>query len=237
MAIGADFAKLQEKIKYEFINLTNLEAAMTHTSYANEMRSKGVAYKSNERLEFLGDAVLQIVISDYLYKNFAKYNEGVLTKMRQYLVCQKTLSKIAAEINLGVHLNVGTGEESSGVRKRPRILANALEALIAAIYVDAKEHSRDYVSSIVSMFEAEIKNAESMQWGDYKTLLQTLVEKSGGDTLEYVVEDESGPEHAKCFTVVAKISGNEVGRGTAPRLKDAQMNAAKMALSLFGIVL
>lgn len=235
MAIGKDFMGLSAAIGYEFCDFSYLETALTHVSYSNELRARGVSYKSNERLEFLGDAVLQIVISDILYESYDKCNEGTLTKMRQYLVCQKTLAKLAQKYSLGEYLNIGSGEEDSGLRSRPRILANAIEALVAAIYLDAKASGRDYVEPILSLFGDEITNAASVQWGDYKSLLQMLVEKSGDDILEYVTEETEGPEHDKVFTVVARINNNEVGRGSAKRLKDAQMKAAGKALSLFGI--
>lgn len=235
MAIGKDFSKLLDIVGYKFTDVSRLETALTHVSYANELKAKGTAYKSNERLEFLGDAVLQIVISDVLYQSFDKCNEGTLTKMRQYLVCQKTLAKIADKLSLGDYINVGTSEEDSGIRRRPRILANTMEAIVAAVYLDAKATGGDYVTPILNLFGDEIKNAASVQWGDYKSLLQMLVEKSGNDILEYVTEETDGPEHDKVFTVVAKINSNEVGRGTAKRLKDAQMRAAAVALSLFGI--
>lgn len=235
MAIGRDIRDLVNIIGYEFSDISYLEVALTHVSYSNEIKARGIEYKSNERLEFLGDAVLQIVISDILYHSFDKCNEGTLTKMRQYLVCQKTLAKIASELTLGDYINIGSGEEENGLRTRPRILANTAEALVAAIYLDARASGRDYVEPILSLFGDEISNAASVQWGDYKSLLQMLVEKSGEDTLEYVTEETDGPEHDKVFTVVAKINSNEVGRGTAKRLKDAQMKAAAAALSLFGI--
>ena len=235
MAIGKDFMELERIVGYSFSDFSYLEVALTHVSYSNELKARGVVYKSNERLEFLGDAVLQIVISDLLYKNYDKCNEGILTKMRQYLVCQKTLAKIAEKYSLGDYINVAVGEEANGLRHRPRILANTVEALVAAIYLDAKASGRDYVMPILNLFGDEIENAASVQWGDYKSLLQMLVEKSGDDVLEYVTEEAEGPEHDKVFTVVAKINNNEVGRGSAKRLKDAQMKAAGKALSLFGI--
>ena len=235
MAIGRDFSRLEGILGYTFKNSSLIETALTHTSYTNEFKSKGINYKSNERLEFLGDAVLQIVISELLYNNFEKYDEGTLTKMRQHLVCQKTLAKIAAEINLSEYLNVGSGEEGTGCRNRPRIMANALEAVIGAIYKDATTNKAEYKTPILRLFYGEIEEAENMQKGDYKSILQKLVEKSGDDTLEYITEEEIGPDHDKSFTVVAKINSNVVGKGTAQRLKDAQMEAAKMALSLFGI--
>lgn len=235
MGIGKDFLELQEKIGYHFDDLKYLEVALTHTSYANEQRAKGLTYEANERLEFLGDAVLQIVISDMLYSRFDKYAEGSLTRMRQYLVCQKTLAKIAEKYSLGDYINVGSGEEKNFCRRRPRILANTLEAFVGAVYLDATKYEKNYVVAVLDMFEDEIKNAQIAEAGDSKTLLQILVEQSGSDDiLEYVIKDTSGPEHDKRFTVVAKINNNEVGIGSAAALKDAEMLAAKEALRLFG---
>ena len=235
MAIGKNISELIIALGYDFSDISYLETALTHISYSNELKLRGTGYKSNERLEFLGDAVLQIVISDLLYRTFDKCNEGTLTKMRQYLVCQKTLAKIAAGLSLGDYINIGTSEEDSGLRSRPRILANTVEAVVAAIYLDSKITGADYYEPISRMFADELNNAASVQWGDYKSLLQMLVEKSGDDILEYITEETEGPEHDKVFTVVAKINNNEVGRGSAKRLKDAQMRAAAVALSLFGI--
>ena len=235
MGIGRDFLELQEKIGYQFDDLKYLEVALTHTSYMNEQKAHGHLYQSNERLEFLGDAVLQIVISDMLYSRFDGYGEGSLTRMRQYLVCQKTLAKIAEKYNLGAYINVGSGEERNSCRKRPRILANTLEALVAAVYLDATEYDKTYVDVVLKMFEDEIKNAQMAEAGDAKSLLQILVEQTGkGDVLEYVVKSTEGPEHNKRFTVGAMINNSEVGTGSAGALKDAEMLAAKEALRLFG---
>ena len=143
MAIGKDVLDLQNKILYHFHDLSYLDAALTHSSYTNEMRSKGIKAESNERLEFLGDAVLQLVISEHLFKNFSKHREGALTKMRQHLVCEKTLAKIAKKLSLGEYLNLGNGEELGDCRSRPKILADALEALIAAVYLDSVSSGSD----------------------------------------------------------------------------------------------
>ena len=225
MAIGKDISVLVKNIGYSFSDISYLDTALTHVSYSNELKAKGIEYKSNERLEFLGDAVLQIVISDILYRNFNKCNEGTLTKMRQYLVCQKTLAKIADKFSLGDYLNVGSGEEDNGLRHRPRILANTTEALVAAIYLDAKESGGDYLTPILGLFGDEINNAASVQWGDYKSLLQMLVEKSGDDTLEYVTEETDGPEHDKVFTVVAYSSR------TSARISSSELGASRESLA------
>ena len=235
MAIGKEITELEEKIKYKFFDINLLEVALTHSSYSNEKKSQGNNYQSNERLEFLGDAVLEIVISEYLYRNYKNRSEGMLTKMRQHLVCEKTLSKIAAEMELGQYINLGRGEEMTDCRKRPKVLADALEAVVAAVYLDSYSSNEDYRQVVLEMFSDEIENASSMQRGDYKTLLQQLVEKDGGSILEYEVLEMSGPEHDKTFKVVAKINNNVVGTGVSKSKKDAEMKAAKMALELFGV--
>lgn len=235
MAIGKEFFELQDKLSYKFSDIKHLETALTHSSYSNEQKSRGLNLPSNERYEFLGDAVLQTVISEYLFDNYKNHTEGTLTKMRQYLVCEKTLSKIAAEINLGDYINLGRGEELMECRKRPKVLADALEAVFAAIYLDSKGSPEKLRDVVLSLMSQEILNSSSMQKGDYKTLLQELVEKDGHATLEYEILSEKGPEHSKIFKVAAKVNNNIVGEGEATTKKDAEMKAAKAALLLFGI--
>ena len=236
MSIGKEIIALQDAIGYEFSDIAYLENALTHSSYSNEQKSRGILLESNERLEFLGDAVLQSVISKYLYKNYKKYTEGTLTKMRQYLVCEKTLSKIAAEIDLGDYLNLGKGEETNGCRQRPKVLADALEAVFAAIYLDSVNDPSIHETVLLTLFSDILSGLDYSFEGDYKTMLQQLVEKDGASELIYEVVSEEGPEHNKRFTVVALINNNEVGRGKAKNKKDAEMQAAKVALKLFGIV-
>jgi ribonuclease-3 len=235
MAIGKEFFSLEEKISYKFSDIKLLETALTHSSFVNEKKARGMSFESNERLEFLGDAVLQIAVSKCLFENYKNRSEGVLTKMRQHLVCEKTLSKIAAEISLGDYLNLGRGEEIMGCRERPKVLADAMEAVFGAVYLDCAASGGDYEKIIVSLLVSEIENAASMQKGDCKTLLQQLVEQDGASVLEYVVSEESGPEHNKTFTVVAKVNNNIVGLGTSKSKKDAEMQAARVALRLFGV--
>ena len=236
MAIGKSVVELQSIIGYNFDDISILQNALTHSSYAYEQKSRGIVYPSNERLEFLGDAVLELIISEHLYEKFKNKSEGALTKMRQGIVCEKTLYHIALAINLGDYLNLGRGEENAECRKRPKVLADAMEAIIAAIYVDSgsfsKANSKDV---ILNLFASEINAADVLQNGDYKTMLQQLVEKDGLATLEYVVICESGPEHDKIFTVEARVNNNSVGTGTSGNKKDAEQKAAKLALSLFGV--
>ena len=200
------------------------------------MKKRGFRADSNESYEFLGDAVLELIISEALFARCAKAGEGMLTKYRQSLVCESTLARIAASISLGTYLNVGTSEENTDVRSRPKVLADALEALIAAIYVDSASFMKPGSKDIVlKLFIEEINAAEVLQNGDYKTMLQQLVEKDGSAILEYVVVSETGPEHNKVFTVEARVNNNSVGIGTSHNKKEAEQNAAKLALSLFGV--
>ena len=237
MALGKDVLELQGKIGYTFTDNSYLDSALTHSSFTNEMRVKGIKADSNERLEFLGDAVLQLVISEHLYDSFTKYREGALTKMRQQLVCEKTLAKIAKTIDLGSYINLGNGEEVTDCRTRPKILADALEALIAAVYLDAMSRgSEEYKNVILTLFAGEIENS-TKQKTDAKTRLQQLAEQDGSVILEYRILHEEGPEHNKRFTVAAYINNNEVGRGDGRTKKHAEMHAAKMALKLFGVSL
>jgi len=238
MAIGKDPFSLFDVIGYEFSDITYLENALTHSSYANERRAKGAAYPSNERLEFLGDAVLEMLISKYLYENYKDKSEGQLTKLRQALVCEKTLSHIASTISLGDYLNVGRGEELTDCRRRPKVLADALEALIAAIYLDSEEFSREGArEAVLRLFLPSLDIEARGGRADYKTALQQLIEKDGSATLEYIVIAEDGPEHDKVFTVEARVNNNRVGTGVAGSKKDAEQEAAQKALSLFGVSL
>ena len=235
MAIGKNIFLLEEKLGYRFSDPKHLETALTHASYSNEQKSRGNSFPSNERYEFLGDAVLEIVISDYLFENYKQYAEGSLTKMRQYLVCEKTLAKIAAEIEIGDYINLGRGEENMDCRNRPKVLADTLEAVFAAVYLDSGADKDRYRDVILNLMRFEIENSRTMQRGDAKTLLQQLVEKDGAAILEYVLIEESGPEHNKMFKVNAVVNNNVVGRGESNSKKDAEMKAAEAALLLFGI--
>ncbi|MBO5010097.1 MAG: ribonuclease III [Clostridia bacterium] len=235
MAIGKEIVELQKKLGYTFRDISYLELALTHTSYTNEQRSRGINVSSNERLEFLGDAVLELCVSEYLYSEFKKHREGALTKMRQNLVCEKTLAKIAAELNLGDYINVGHGEELTDCRKRPKLLADAMEAIIGAVYLDCGRAGDTWREVIISLYKDEFNLIGSVQNTDCKTRLQQLVEQDGSSVLEYRIIKTTGPEHKKSFTVAAFINNNEVGRGEAGSKKDAEMQAAAAALSLFGV--
>lgn len=237
MAIGKDVVLLMNKLNYSFSDLTYLESALTHSSYTNEMRSRGIRVNSNEALEFLGDAVLQIIISEALYDRYRHQGEGALTKMRQAIVCEGSLAEIARSINLGDFLNVGKGEESSDIRNRTKVLADALEALIAAIYLDSKNFDIKAVSEVVlSLFSEHLKGAHKRSMCDYKTLLQQFAEQNEQAQLFYELVSVEGPEHNKQFKVAAVINNNIVGKGEGSTKKAAEMQAAQAALKLFGVI-
>ena len=218
----------EEKIGYTFREITYLLTALTHSSYANEMK-KGV--RDNERLEFLGDAVLSIVVSDYLFHHY-QMQEGDLTKLRASLVCEKALSGFAKEIGLGYRLMLGRGEEQTGGRSRPSVLADAFEALIAAIYLDGGiESARAFVLPFITRM---LENEEQLSFRDYKTALQEIVQKNPEEKLTYVLVEESGPDHDKRFVVEVHLNSNVIGRGEGRSKKNAEQMAAKEALALMG---
>ena len=237
MGIGCEFSELADRLGYTFIDINYLQTALTHSSYTNEMRSRGFRAESNESLEFLGDAVLQIVISEILFDKFRKHGEGTLTKYRQNLVCERTLSEIATSVSLGKYLNIGTGEETMDLRNRPKVLADALEAVIAAIYLDDREngHGTKYYGVIFNLFDEKINEVIRGGHKDYKTMLQQFVEKNGDSILKYTYT-ESGPEHDKIFTATAYINNNKVGEGCGCTKRAAETEAARAALTLFGII-
>ena len=235
MAIGKSFVDLCGSLGYDFSDQSLIENALTHSSYSNEYRSRGLALPSNERLEFLGDAVLELVISEHLYHLYKKSSEGKLSKMRQSLVCEKTLAKVASSLSLGDYLHLGNGEEAD-CRTRPKVLADALEAVIGAVYLDSRSKGSDeYKGLILKLFADEINESALTDGQDCKSLLQQFVEKDGS-ILRYVLKDEVGPAHNRKFTVVATVNNNTVGVGTSGTKKDAEMLAAREALELFGIL-
>lgn len=222
--------RLQEKIQYSFKNINLLENALSHSSYANE---KHLACGSNERLEFLGDAVLSVVVADYLFKNFPDKPEGSLTKLRASLVCEKSLCGFAKELGIGECILLGKGEEQCGGRERSSILADAFEAVLAAMYLDGGiEVVRDLVLRFI---KAELTNTEDEVFHDYKTTLQEVIQKNKEERLTYVLSSESGPDHDKSFTVEVLLNSNVIGTGTGKNKKRAEQMAAKDALRLMGI--
>ena len=220
--------QLQQVIHYQFHNITFLEVALTHSSYANEMRHQ-VRY--NERQEFLGDAVLSIIVSDYLFNNYT-VPEGDLTKLRAALVCERSLDVMANKIGLGDYLRLGHGEEMTGGRTRPSIIADAFEALIAAIYLDSGiESAREFVLPfVIEMLEHE----DSLSFKDYKTILQEIIQQNPEEKLVYKLVGEKGPDHDKRFVVEVLLNSNVIGKGQGRSKKTAEQMVAKEALELMG---
>ena len=233
-----DTTLLEEKIGYQFINRDLIERALIHSSYSNETGVRNHHLLCNERLEFLGDSVLSIITSNYLYKSFTDCPEGELTRMRAEVVCERALSGYATEIGLGDYLLLGVGEEKNNGRQRKSILADAFEALLAAIYLDAGEDGMAIVQKFLMPFI--VKEIESVRRkgsfnGDPKTLLQQFVQQAEGDFLEYAVVGESGPDHMKVFKVEARLNSNVIGRGEGRSKREAEQNAAREALALFSV--
>lgn len=220
--------QLQNNLGYHFKNPALLARALTHSSYANE---RHVDTGDNERLEFLGDSVLGFITAEYLFANHRDFPEGELTKLRAYAVCEKSLFSYAEEIGLGNYLKLGKGEERTGGRTRPSVLSDAFEAVIAAIYLDG---GMDEAKKFVLRFVVPYVEAKPT-FKDYKTMLQDVVQKNQGETLEYVLVSETGPDHDKCFTVEVHLNSNVIGRGVGGSKKKAEQNAAKEALELMGI--
>ncbi len=222
--------KLQENLGYKFNNITLLENALTHSSYANEAHT---SYGSNERLEFLGDAVLSVIVADYIYKNFGKLPEGELTKLRASLVCEKSLYTFSKQLGVGEYLKLGKGETANGGAERPSILADAFEAILAAVYLDG---GMDEARKIVMRFILEeLKHTDDEVFKDYKTCLQEVIQRNPEERLSYVLIAESGPDHDKRFTVEVHLNSNVLGTGVGKSKKLAEQAAAKEALELMGI--
>lgn len=225
---GDDMIELERRIGYNFKDRGLLTQALTHSSYANENRSSGAV--CNERLEFLGDAVLGAVVADYLFKRFPDMPEGKMTRLRAELVCEHGLDQVAAKLGLGEYLSLGRGEERGGGRSRPSILADAVEAVIAAIYMDGgTEAAVGFIRRfILDVFESGGTKAER----DYKTELQELIQRESGRTLEYRLAGEEGPDHAKIFMVEALLDGRAIASGEGRSKKDAEQDAARNALEV-----
>lgn len=231
-----DIEVLENRIGYVFKNREFLKEALTHSSYANELKARKQSAECNERLEFLGDSVLSVVVSEYLFEKFSDLPEGELTQMRAMLVQSAALASYSRAIGLGDYLYLGHGEEKNNGRERQSTLENAFEALVAAIYLDAGvdglDAARRFVLPIVIRFLDE--NSDRSKRVDAKTELQQLIQQAEGDFLEYIVVGESGPDHKKEFEVVARLNSNVIGHGKGKSKREAEQNAAKEALRLFG---
>lgn len=215
--------ELQKVIGYDFTQVELLQQALTHSSFANEKHKK---QSDNERLEFLGDAVLELVSSEFLFKNYPKMPEGELTKFRASIVCEPTLALCTQEIDLGKYLYLGKGEDLTGGRKRKSILSDALEAVIGAIYLDGGfEAARAFIHRFI-LVDIEHKKL----FHDSKTILQELVQGTYKEELRYLLLAEVGPDHDKQFTVEARMGERVIGQGTGHTKKAAEQEAAYEAL-------
>lgn len=220
--------EFEKIIGYKFNNIKILEESLTHSSYSNE--DKAYNKVNNERLEFLGDAVLSISVSRYIFDEFPDYPEGDLTKLRAQVVCEDTLSLVAANLNLGKYLLLGKGEESSGGRERKSILADAVEAVIAAIYLDGgyKQAEKFALNNLTEYIKLAVKGKIIT---DFKSYLQEYYQsKSQSCKIRYVVTKEEGPDHDKVFHVNVMVNKNVAGKGVGKNKKIAEQNAAKDAL-------
>lgn len=213
----------EKKIGYSYKNISLLEEALTHSSYANEKKKV-----SNERLEFLGDSVLSIIISDYIFRNGHAVNEGELTKYRAILVCEQSLASISKKISLGSLIKLGKGEEMTGGRKRTSIVSDAFEAVLASIYLDGGiESARKWLLPL--MTDAIEETLAGKHYEDYKTMLQELVQKGNSGKVTYRIISETGLDHDKVFEVEALIDEIPKSKGKGQSKKEAEQRAAKEA--------
>ena len=217
--------ELENAIGYRLHNISLLQNALAHSSYANERWHNSLM--SNERLEFLGDSILGMVVADHLYRNFPNRPEGELTRMRADMVCEKALAQIAGRIGLGGHMLLGKGEEQGGGRCRDSILADAVESVIAACYLDG---GMDAAVAFIRQFVLVNVPVSRLNNADYKTALQELVQQKRNQTLVYTLVGESGPDHDKKFEVELTLNGQVVGKGIGSSKKRAEQAAAHAAL-------
>lgn len=221
--------ELETTIGYAFGDASLLKEALRHSSYANESGQGRI--ESNERLEFLGDSILSIIVSDYLFAKRPKLPEGELTKRRAALVCESALAKFAGEIDLGASIQLGKGEIKGGGAQRPSTTANAFEALIAAIYLDGgMEPARYFVLRFIQQHDV----VDEDTW-DYKTELQEVIQQNPEERVRYTVVKEDGPDHDKTFTVEVRLNSNVIGVGQGHSKKQAEQRAAHEALKLMGL--
>ena len=224
---GKTMQALEEKLQYHFKNPALLEEALRHSSYANEHR--GANFFSNERLEFLGDSVLGFVTAEYLFAKHPTAPEGELTRIRALLVCEDSLHEVAQRLELGKYLKLGNGEESCGGRTRPSILADATEAVFAAVYLDGGISAASALIHRV-LLDTEREEVAEETRRDYKTILQEFVQRTPNQTLSYRLFGESGPDHDKTFYFEVLLNGGAVGKGAGRSKKEAEQMAAKDAL-------
>ena len=216
---------LETKLGYQFQNPKLLDHALPHSSYANEHHLGSIS--SNERLEFLGDSVLGMIVADHLYRTFPDLPEGDLTRIRANLVCEGSLVLVAKEWDLGRYLKLGKGENACGGRSRPSILADAVEAVLAAVFLDGGlAHDRDIIQRFLLDRMEQVNRASR----DHKTYLQELVQRKSGQVLSYELIGESGPDHNKTFQMQVLLNGQPIGQGTGHSKKEAEQAAANAAI-------
>ena len=216
---------LETKLGYQFQNPKLLDHALTHSSYANVHHLGSIS--SNERLEFLGDSVLGMTVADHLYRTFPDLPEGDLTRIRANLVCEGSLVLVAKEWDLGRYLKLGKGENACGGRSRPSILADAVEAVLAGVFLDGRlEHDRDIIQRFLLDRMEQVNRASR----DHKTYLQELVQRKSGQVLSYELIGESGPDHNKTFQMQVLLNGQPIGQGTGHSKKEAEQAAANAAI-------
>ena len=224
---------LESKIKYTFKDKTLLIKALSHSSFSNELKSKNIKAECNERLEFFGDSILSLTVSEYLYTNHPDLPEGALSKVRAGTVCEKALAKFARDISLGDYLFLGHGEEITNGRERPSILADAFEAILAAMYIDGGiEPVKNFLLPYATSEIEQILIRGNTK--DYKTMLQQFVQQEQSDVLVYRLVNEYGPAHERVFETEALLNNNVIGKGVGKSKRESEQNAAKEALTLFG---
>ena len=217
--------KLEEKLGYEFKNGELLTTALTHSSFANEHKKSKI--ECNERLEFLGDSILGMITAEYLFRNEPGMPEGKMTRLRAELVCERSLVEVADELGLGDYLKLGHGEESGGGRTRPSIKADAVEAVLAAVFLDS---DIGHVKEIVYKYVLSKLKTGIPKNHDYKTELQEYLQRDGAKDISYKLTGEDGPDHNKTFMIDVCLSGETIGSGVGKSKKNAEQDAAKSAL-------
>ena len=222
-----DYTPLMQEIGYTFKDVRLLEKALTHSSFANE----GHGGEHYERLEFLGDSVLGFITAQYLYEK-DRGPEGELTKLRAAVVCEKALCAYSKQLGIGKYMRLGRGEQHSGGRERPSILADMYEAVLAAIYLDGGMEPAE--AFVLRFIVPEAETQRRRQFKDYKTALQEIVQQNPGERLEYVLSGESGPDHNKTFITEVHLNSNVIGVGRGRSKKESEQQAAREALKLMG---
>ncbi len=236
LAFVKTLRKLESRLNHTFEDRTLIVRALTHSSHSNETGERNHHLLCNERLEFFGDSVLSMVVSRYLYRHYKNEPEGDLTCMRKDVVCAPALARYARKIDLGECLLLGIGEARNGGRDNENILADAFEAVLAALYIDTGDSLDAVADFLLPLVEEDLREYEVKGTDrDYKTPLQQFIQQTEGDHLEYVLVREEGPDHMKTFAVEARLNDNVIGRGTGRSKRKAEQAAAKDALALFGV--